>query len=315
MFFWIIASSHCQLLLLAFLDVLRFCLFCLWCDLRLNNKRDLYFRPFGSCAEVLTPGTVEKYFLPVIVSCFCFSFIIFYFSEIVQDTKSDGLQKHTQTRNSTLMGKVCCMEKDSNLNLWKWIKNKIYIVGVRFSIKGTFVKLVLKHSFLLVFQDFVPKFLESLTDDELKKEAKNEVKNDALSSIIKVQSFKCYCNCHFFISHALCNIAITNDLLVSKRTKAKQDVLARILSLVVSKGSLRPRNWIVEGKWFPNLLLKKLFKTAVLKLRCWKKITFSWIAWENSKHCMNTTTTSFPTKWLLRNERRNSMTFLWFECG
>ncbi|CAH3106557.1 unnamed protein product [Porites lobata] len=56
-------------------------------------------RPFGSCAEVLTPGTVEKYFLPVI--------------------------------------------------------------------------------------DFVPKFLESLTDDELKKEAKNEVKNDALSSIIK----------------------------------------------------------------------------------------------------------------------------------
>ena len=90
---------------------------CLWCDLRLNNKHDLYFRPFGSCAEVLTPGTVEKYFLPVIVSCFCFSFIIlFYFSEIVQDTKSDGLQKHTQTRNSTLMGKVCCMEKDSNLN-------------------------------------------------------------------------------------------------------------------------------------------------------------------------------------------------------
>ena len=63
--------------------------------------------------------------------------------------------------------------------------------------------------FLTCFQDFVPKFLESLTDDELKKEAKNEVKNDALSSIIKVQSFKYYCNCHFFISHALCNIAIT----------------------------------------------------------------------------------------------------------
>ncbi|XP_068731970.1 ubiquitin carboxyl-terminal hydrolase 9X-like isoform X1 [Montipora capricornis] len=56
-------------------------------------------RPFGSCAEVLTPGTVEKYFLPVI--------------------------------------------------------------------------------------DFVPKFLENLTDDELKKEAKNEAKNDAFSSIIK----------------------------------------------------------------------------------------------------------------------------------
>ena len=193
MFFWIIASSHCQLSLLAFLDVLRFCLFCLWCDLQLNKKRDLYFRPFGSCAEVLTPGTVEKYFLPVIVSCFCFGFIIFYFWEIIQDTKSDGLQKHTQTRNSTLMGKVCCMGKDSNLNLWKWIKNKIYIVGVRFSSKCTFVKFVLKCSFLLVFQDFVPKFLESLTDDELKKEAKNEVKNDALSSIIKVQSNKFYC--------------------------------------------------------------------------------------------------------------------------
>ena len=78
----------------------------------------------------------------------------------------------------------------------KWIKNKIYIVGVRFSSKCTFVKLVLKHSFLLllVFQDFVPKFLESLTDDELKKEAKNEVKNDALSSIIKVKRFWFYCN-------------------------------------------------------------------------------------------------------------------------
>ena len=141
MFFWITASSHWQLLLLAFLEVLRFCLFWLWCDLCLNNKHDLYFRPFGSCAEVLTPGTVEKYFLPIIVSCFCFGFIKFYFSEILQDTKSDGLQKHTQTRNST-----------SNLNLWKWIKNKIYInfVGLRFSSKCTFVKLVLKHSFLLL---------------------------------------------------------------------------------------------------------------------------------------------------------------------
>ena len=312
MFFWIIASSHCQLSLLAFLDVLRFCLFCLWCDLQLNNKRDLYFRPFGSCAEVLTPGTVEKYFLPVIVSCFCFGFIIFYLWEIIQDTKSDGLQKHTQTRNSTLMGKVCCMGKDSNLNLWKWIKNKIYIVGVRFSSKCTFVKFVLKCSFLLVFQDFVPKFLESLTDDELKKEAKNEVKNDALSSIIKVQSFKCYCNCHFFISHAFCNIAITNDLLVSKRTKAKQDVLARILSLVVSKGSLHPRNWIIEGKWFANLLKKNSLRQQFLNQDIEKKISFPWRVWENSWHFANATT-SFPTKWLLSNERRNSMTFRGFE--
>ena len=28
-----------------------------------------FFRPFGSCAEVLTTCTVENYFLPVIVSC------------------------------------------------------------------------------------------------------------------------------------------------------------------------------------------------------------------------------------------------------
>lgn len=35
-------------------------------------------------------------------------------------------------------------------------------------------------------QDFVPKFLENLTDVDLKKEAKNEAKNDALSAIIKV---------------------------------------------------------------------------------------------------------------------------------
>lgn len=42
---------------------------------------------------------------------------MFYLSEIVQDRKSDGLPKQTQTRNSTLMGKVSCMEKDPNLNL------------------------------------------------------------------------------------------------------------------------------------------------------------------------------------------------------
>ena len=79
MFFWVTPSSHWQLLLLAFwgfLGVLRFCLFCLWCDIQLNDEHDLYFRPFGSCAEVLTPGTVEEYFLPVIVSCFCLSYFI-----------------------------------------------------------------------------------------------------------------------------------------------------------------------------------------------------------------------------------------------
>ena len=31
----------------------------------------------------------------------------------------------------------------------------------------------------------VPKFLENLTDDELKKEAKNESKNDTISAIVK----------------------------------------------------------------------------------------------------------------------------------
>jgi ubiquitin carboxyl-terminal hydrolase 9/24 len=34
-------------------------------------------------------------------------------------------------------------------------------------------------------QEVVPKFLNELTDEELKKESKNEAKNDALSSIIK----------------------------------------------------------------------------------------------------------------------------------
>lgn len=33
--------------------------------------------------------------------------------------------------------------------------------------------------------EIVPQFLENLTDEELKKEAKNETKNDALSVIIK----------------------------------------------------------------------------------------------------------------------------------
>ena len=40
-------------------------------------------------------------------------------------------------------------------------------------------------SYLLPIVEAVPKFLESLSDDELKKEAKNESKNDALSAIVK----------------------------------------------------------------------------------------------------------------------------------
>ena len=40
-------------------------------------------------------------------------------------------------------------------------------------------------NFLLPIVEAVPKFLESLSDDELKKEAKNESKNDALSAIVK----------------------------------------------------------------------------------------------------------------------------------
>lgn len=35
-------------------------------------------------------------------------------------------------------------------------------------------------------QEIVPTFLEKLSDEELKKEAKNESKNDALSSIVKL---------------------------------------------------------------------------------------------------------------------------------
>lgn len=38
-------------------------------------------------------------------------------------------------------------------------------------------------------QSEVPKFLDGLTDEELKKESKAEVKNDALSGIIK--ALKC----------------------------------------------------------------------------------------------------------------------------
>ena len=38
-------------------------------------------------------------------------------------------------------------------------------------------------------QEIVPKFLENLTDEELKKESKTEAKNDALSGIIK--ALKC----------------------------------------------------------------------------------------------------------------------------
>ncbi len=38
-------------------------------------------------------------------------------------------------------------------------------------------------------QDMVPKLLDSLTDDELKKETKTEAKNDALSGIIKALKY------------------------------------------------------------------------------------------------------------------------------
>lgn len=41
-----------------------------------------------------------------------------------------------------------------------------------------------KKYFLPVIE-IVPQFLDNLTDEELKKEAKNETKNDALSMIIK----------------------------------------------------------------------------------------------------------------------------------
>ena len=40
-------------------------------------------------------------------------------------------------------------------------------------------------NYLLPIVEAVPKFLESLSDEELKKEAKNESKNDALSAIVK----------------------------------------------------------------------------------------------------------------------------------
>lgn len=43
--------------------------------------------------------------------------------------------------------------------------------------------------YLLPIVQIVPSFLESLSDTELKKETKNESKNDALSTIIK--SLKC----------------------------------------------------------------------------------------------------------------------------
>lgn len=39
--------------------------------------------------------------------------------------------------------------------------------------------------FLLPLVSLVPSLLERLTDDELKREAKNETKNDALSAIVK----------------------------------------------------------------------------------------------------------------------------------
>ena len=40
-------------------------------------------------------------------------------------------------------------------------------------------------TYLLPIVEAVPKFLDSLSDEELKKEAKNESKNDALSAIVK----------------------------------------------------------------------------------------------------------------------------------
>ena len=47
--------------------------------------------------------------------------------------------------------------------------------------------------YLLPIIEAVPKFLDSLNDDDLKKEAKNESKNDAVSAIIK--SLKSLASC------------------------------------------------------------------------------------------------------------------------
>ena len=35
-----------------------------------------FFRPFGQCAEVLTPQTVEQYFLPIVVSIVLYILIL-----------------------------------------------------------------------------------------------------------------------------------------------------------------------------------------------------------------------------------------------
>ena len=62
------------------------------------------------------------------------------------------------------------------------LRKKIYLWNI---VINYFVAYSLQSSFVLHFQDVVPKFLDKLTDEELKKESKNEAKNDALSSIIK----------------------------------------------------------------------------------------------------------------------------------
>ena len=53
----------------------------MWChfDDDDDDHDDFFFRPFGQCAEVLTPQTVEQYFLPIVVSTVLYIIILHNF--------------------------------------------------------------------------------------------------------------------------------------------------------------------------------------------------------------------------------------------
>ena len=51
----------------------------MWCHFDDDDDDDFFFRPFGQCAEVLTPQTVEQYFLPIVVSTVLYIIILHNF--------------------------------------------------------------------------------------------------------------------------------------------------------------------------------------------------------------------------------------------
>lgn len=103
--------------------------------------------------------------------------------------------------------------------------------------------------FLSPFQEMVPLILNNLTDDELKKEAKNESKNDAISAIIKAA--KCLVSRVPHQEEMIKNLEILRlkmilRLLQISSFNGKMNALNEVNKVISSVSYHQHRNTIVE---------------------------------------------------------------------